>query len=294
MSGMLAGLPSTQLLDRVRELVRRGSAVEAELIAHLAEVDARQLYLEEGCSSMFTYCQRVLHFAEAVAYKRIQAARAVRRHPELLAALRAGDLHLSAISLLAPKLTESNCGELIGAAWYLGTDEIKRMLADREPKPDRPACVRPMAEPKKAVAPASAPPAPARNAQPGPSSWRRSRCPPHEREPSRSERSATGSSSPLTARHMRSSKSFARSCGTRSRTATSGRSWPKRLRACSNRCASGSSRRPPPRVLARRRARIRHDIFPPRSSAPSGTATQAVAPTSRRVAGAAIPGVHRV
>jgi hypothetical protein len=56
--------------------VQRGNAVEAELLLHLAEVDARQLYLEEGCSSMFTYCQQVLHFAEGVAYKRIQAARA--------------------------------------------------------------------------------------------------------------------------------------------------------------------------------------------------------------------------
>ena len=144
MSEVLAGLPNAQLLQRVRELVRRGNAVEAELLAHLAEVDARRLYLEEGCSSMFTYCQRVLHFAEGVAYKRIQAARAARRHPQLLGALRAGELHLSAISLLAPKVNDRNCVELIQAARHLGIDEIKRMLADREPKPDRPACVRPM------------------------------------------------------------------------------------------------------------------------------------------------------
>ncbi len=78
MPGTLAGLPNAQLLVRVRELVQRGNAVEAELLAHLGEVDARGLSLEEGCSSMFVYCQRVLHFAEGVAYKRIQAARAVK------------------------------------------------------------------------------------------------------------------------------------------------------------------------------------------------------------------------
>src|SRR5262245_5202823 len=130
MSGMLAGISNAQLIERVRELVRRGNAVEAELMDHLAEVDARQLYLEEGCSSMFVYCVRVLHFAEGVAYKRIQAARAARRHPQLMAALRAGDLHLTAIGLLAPKLTESNRLQLIDAARHLGTDEIRRMLAD--------------------------------------------------------------------------------------------------------------------------------------------------------------------
>jgi hypothetical protein len=165
MSETLAGLPSARLLERVRELVRRGNAVEAELIVHLAEVDARQLYLEEGCSSMFTYCQRVLHFAEGVAYKRIQAARAARRHPQLLAALRAGDLHLSAISLLAPKLSDSNCGELIQAARHLGIDEIKRMLADREPKPTAPTFVR-----RIAAEPAPRPLVPSLTAQPAPPS----------------------------------------------------------------------------------------------------------------------------
>jgi len=147
MSEALAGLPNAQLLARVRELVRRGNAVEAELLVHLAEVDARQLYLEEGCSSMFTYCQRVLHFAEGVAYKRIQAARAARRHPQILEALRSGDLHLTAVGLLAPKLTANNCAELICAARHLGADEIRRMLADREPKPAAPTFVRRVAEP---------------------------------------------------------------------------------------------------------------------------------------------------
>jgi hypothetical protein len=142
MSDSLAGIPSPELLERVRKLVQRGNAVEAELLVHLAEVDARQLYLQEGCSSMFTYCCRVLHFAEGVAYKRIHAARAARRHSQVLEALRRGDLHLTAVGLLAPKLTESNCTELIRAARHLGADDIKRMLADREPKPAAPAFVR--------------------------------------------------------------------------------------------------------------------------------------------------------
>src|SRR2546422_9655105 len=96
----LAGLANAQLLARVRELVSRGNEVEADLLEHLGEVDARRLYLEEGCSSMFTYCQRVLHFAEGVAYKRIQAARAARQYSEILEAVRNGELHLTAVGLL--------------------------------------------------------------------------------------------------------------------------------------------------------------------------------------------------
>ena len=142
MESPLAGLPSDHLLSRLHALVRRGNAVEAELLSHLGEVDARRLVLREACPSMFHTCVRVLLFAESVAYKRIAAARAARRHPEIRAALGRGDLHLTALSLLAPQLTTENCRELIAAARHKTADEIRRQLADRQPKPDVPASVR--------------------------------------------------------------------------------------------------------------------------------------------------------
>src|SRR2546425_12120937 len=108
MSGTLARVSNDQLLVCVHELVKRGNEVEAELVAHLGGGDARRLYLEEGCSSMFVWCQRGLHFAEGVAYKRIQAARAARQCPEILEALRRGALHLTAGGLLAAKLTQGH------------------------------------------------------------------------------------------------------------------------------------------------------------------------------------------
>jgi hypothetical protein len=157
MSELLAGLANDQLLARLRDLVQRGNAVEAELLAHLGEVDARRLHLEEGCSSMFVYCQRVLHFAEGVAYKRIQAARAARSHPQLLEAVRRGELHLTAVGLLAPKLTKSNCAELIQAARRRSAEEVRQLLADRDPQSEIPASVRKLSEPAKAAAAAVLP-----------------------------------------------------------------------------------------------------------------------------------------
>ena len=53
-------------------------------LALLAEVDARRLYLGEGCSSLFTYCTQVLHLSEHAAYHRIEAARAARQYPVIL------------------------------------------------------------------------------------------------------------------------------------------------------------------------------------------------------------------
>jgi hypothetical protein len=146
MSG-LAELSSDQLLTRLLELIHRGCELEADLIAHLAEVDGRRLYLREGCPSMFAYCVDVLHFAEAVAYKRIAAARAARRYPEVLTALREGAFHLTAVSLLAPQLTAENVTELLAAARHRTADEIRRMLADRRPKPDAASSVRRLSAP---------------------------------------------------------------------------------------------------------------------------------------------------
>lgn len=136
MSSPLEGLTNQELLAATHALVRRGRQLEVELLRHLGEVDSRRLYLEEACPSMFAYCVRVLHFSEAAAYKRIRAARAARSHPQLLDALRRGEIHVTAVSLLAVQLTEESCGALIQAARHKTVEEIKRLLADRQPRPD--------------------------------------------------------------------------------------------------------------------------------------------------------------
>ncbi|MDJ0853273.1 MAG: hypothetical protein QNK04_33320, partial [Myxococcota bacterium] len=177
MTSTLATVSRSELLARLHELVRRGNALEAELLAHLAEVDARRLYLDEGCSSMFAYCQRVLHFAESVAYKRIQAARVARRHPEILVAVRRGELHVTGVSLLAPWLDSTNATELIHAARHRSADEIRRLLADRNPRPDVPASMRRVPLPVEtlsasAAGPGTGPPAPSTLHAPAPSRHR--------------------------------------------------------------------------------------------------------------------------
>jgi 5-methylcytosine-specific restriction endonuclease McrA len=138
----LANLPDDQLLSSLRTLVRRGNAFEADLLTYLGEIDARRLYAREGCSSMFTYCVQVLHFAEASAYKRITAARAARQYPELLEAVRRGDLHVTGAGLLAPKLKSEEGRDLIAAARGETAEAIRRLLADQAPKPDVPASIR--------------------------------------------------------------------------------------------------------------------------------------------------------
>ncbi len=101
----LATVPDRVLLRRLRELVDRDRCLEADLLSHMGEVDARELYLEQGCSSMFAYCTEVLRFSESRAYHRIQAARAARSCPLVLDRLRKGEIHLTGVNLVAPHLT---------------------------------------------------------------------------------------------------------------------------------------------------------------------------------------------
>jgi aminoglycoside N3'-acetyltransferase len=71
-------LSDDALVVAVKSLAGCEREATASLIAHLAELDARQLYLGAGFSSLFTYCCTVLHLSEPAAYNRIEAARAAK------------------------------------------------------------------------------------------------------------------------------------------------------------------------------------------------------------------------
>jgi 5-methylcytosine-specific restriction endonuclease McrA len=119
------------LLHALSSLVAQDRATTADVLAHMAEVDARRLYLPAGYASVFAYCLEALHLSEDVTCKRIQAARAARAHPALFAAVADGRLHLAAVCLLAPHLDARNADELIAAAIHHSKAEVERMLAER-------------------------------------------------------------------------------------------------------------------------------------------------------------------
>jgi hypothetical protein len=75
----LAQLSNHAVIAEVARLAAMERQATAHLVAALAELDARRLYLSEGCSSLFTYCTSVFHLSEHAAYSRIEAARAGRR-----------------------------------------------------------------------------------------------------------------------------------------------------------------------------------------------------------------------
>jgi 5-methylcytosine-specific restriction endonuclease McrA len=142
----IASLSDAELLVEVARSAGTERTATARLIAVLAELDARRLYLGEGCSSLFTYCTQVLHLSEHSAYGRIEAARLARRWPAVLDALRTGDLTLTAICLLGRHLTPDNCEELLAAARHKSKREVEQLVAALAPKPDVRASIRKLPE----------------------------------------------------------------------------------------------------------------------------------------------------
>jgi hypothetical protein len=132
----LKSLRDEDLLRQLSRLVRQWRGVEADVVAHIGEVELRRLYAREACSSMFEYCRRVLGLRENEAYLRITVARAARENPALLDMLRDGRLHLSGIARLAPHLTRQNSETVLKRACGMSHREIRELVAELEPRPD--------------------------------------------------------------------------------------------------------------------------------------------------------------
>jgi hypothetical protein len=82
-SSLVLNSPTKNSSPRSKSLAARERHATAALVASLAELDERRLYLGEGYGSLFSYCTRVLHLSEHAAYGRIEVARAVRRFPPI-------------------------------------------------------------------------------------------------------------------------------------------------------------------------------------------------------------------
>jgi hypothetical protein len=161
MNESLSTMSDRVLVDRLVELLRQERQLTAAVLVHLAEVEARQLYRPAACSSMHVYCTRVLGMSEDQAFKRIRAARVVRRFPVVGVAVEEGRLHLSGVVLLAPHLTADNVESLVVEASGKSKAEIEVVLARLAPKPDVPQRLDRVAEQTELAAPAGDEVAPA-------------------------------------------------------------------------------------------------------------------------------------
>jgi hypothetical protein len=155
MFASLSRLSDAELVARLKGLAARERDATAHLVAHLAELDTRDVYLREGYGSLFAYCRDALGLSEAEAFNRIEVARAARRFPVVLAMLAAGAVHLTTVRLLAPHLTHGNHREVLESARGKRKSEVEEIVARLSPLPDVPPSVRKLPSPRLEAAPAA-------------------------------------------------------------------------------------------------------------------------------------------
>jgi hypothetical protein len=132
----LGGRGDDQLLAALSGLVRRENDSLSVLLAHLAELDRRELCLALGYSSLFAYCTEALGFCKSSAGRRMAAARVCRDYPEAFTAVANGQLSLSVLCALRPHLSAENARELFTMCSRKSYEQVEDLLAARFPKPD--------------------------------------------------------------------------------------------------------------------------------------------------------------
>ena len=99
-TGTVAALSDRELLAQTGNLARVERHLQGAIIDHLAEIEARSLFLRRGFASLFEYAVRELGYSDAAAGRRIAAMRLCADNPQTRERLRDGSLSVSAAAEL--------------------------------------------------------------------------------------------------------------------------------------------------------------------------------------------------
>ncbi|RPJ65551.1 MAG: hypothetical protein EHM24_21575, partial [Acidobacteria bacterium] len=148
----LTRMSDSELVSAAARLATAGRDATADLIALLVVLEERkQVFADEGYSSLFRFCVGRLRLSEEEAYYRIAAARVAARFPDVLECLRAGALTLTAVAVLRKHLTEENHERLLRAAEGRTKREVQQLIATLAPRPDVRSSIRRLPVPRAAA-----------------------------------------------------------------------------------------------------------------------------------------------
>ncbi|MBK9517020.1 MAG: HNH endonuclease [Anaeromyxobacter sp.] len=124
--------------DELRGLLSRERAAAADFLLALADFDRRRGWERLGHASLFSFLTRELGLSKGAAFLRLSAARLLPRHPAVEAALRRGDLCLSAVGELARVLTPENEADVLPRYFGCSSREAREVSAALRPVPAPP------------------------------------------------------------------------------------------------------------------------------------------------------------
>lgn len=108
-------LTNQELLHRLDKLVRTERKLTHVILCHINEVESRRLYAELGFDSMFKYLTHHCGYGEDSAYRRLQAARLLKKTPEIAEKLEQGALNLTQLTQVQKCIRqEQQSGGIVG------------------------------------------------------------------------------------------------------------------------------------------------------------------------------------
>src|SRR5262245_59901728 len=128
-----AGWDHQALCARLTALAHAERAFKLEFLRALGELDERRLYLELGFSSTHGWLVEHLKLSNASAFRRVTAARLLRRIPLLSGYLESGQLSLTKLSHLRDVLTVQNAPHLLEWAARLTEREVECLATSLDP-----------------------------------------------------------------------------------------------------------------------------------------------------------------
>jgi 5-methylcytosine-specific restriction endonuclease McrA len=138
-------LSDATLLNRLDKLAVKEQAATLEVLLHLGEMERRQLFLEQGHSSLFNYCTGRLGYSESAAIRRVRAARCMGKFPEIRSLLAEREVTVSTVSMIAGILDKQNKSTILREIRGRSQSQVGVIVARYKPESRLRDRVRPVA-----------------------------------------------------------------------------------------------------------------------------------------------------
>ena len=120
-------LSHNDLIANFSDLVQKERQITAQVLACIAEIDRRKLYLEKGYSSLFDFLVRDYGYSPGAAMRRVDGARLLRELPDVKDKIERGSLTLSQANQI-----QRAAREMKKAERALSTEEKQELILQIE------------------------------------------------------------------------------------------------------------------------------------------------------------------
>jgi hypothetical protein len=127
------------IIARLKNLRHREHESTVEIIESLVQCNREKAYLEHGCSTLWDFLVREMHYSNAAASRRYKAMKCAERFPQVIEMLRTHQLSLSTLAQAESLLGEVNDpDELLERLAGKSHREVERFVALERPVPRKP------------------------------------------------------------------------------------------------------------------------------------------------------------